>query len=324
MDDARLRGWLELWKGRLRQGEGEGRAGRGVQDAPDPSTTWGFVRPEAGDGGSGGGVGGGLLGELRRARIFGCPDGEEAMAAAYGVDLEARLVGPPVQAGLGGQIWSRLSHELNTARAEESLKQGRAQAGQDGGANPDAKALRASLVHFNHAVQCDPDRADIYLERAQTEYNLGTLTSPSRDACGEEETKEVEHEKVRLLRMALADLMTACRLQEELNFDARVTDMMAGIARVTGTELSFPIHRHAGLQACEKSLHQEALFKMSEENAERHRGDSASLEATVQPAQDPGADEKPDGPVTAGEGGRSQGKSGSHRKRRRRKRRRER
>lgn len=350
--DARLRAWLELWKGRRRKGGDGGRGGRDVRDAPDPSTTWGFVRPEAGDGGSGGGDGGGLLGELRRSRIFWCPDGEEAMAAAYGVDLGERLVGTPVEAGLGVQIWGRLSHELNAARAEESLKQGRAQVGQEGvegGANPDATALRASLVHFNHAVQCDPCRADTYLERAQVEYNLGILTRPSGDACDDEETKDVSSspkpEKVQLLRRALDDLMMACQLQDELNHDERVTGMLAGIARVTGTKLrnvpaitgreQHPVHRprrsspggwsHAGLQTCEKSLslNQEAPVKLSGESAERHRDESACLEAAMQPAQDPDADEKPEGPVIAAEGGRNQGKSGSHRKRRRRKRRRE-
>ncbi len=101
MGDPRLGPWLERWAA-------AGAGGAAAGPAPDPAETWGFVRPSgrAPGGGEGGAAGAGsLLGELRRARIFWCPDCEEGMAEAYGVDLDAGFVGGAVRAGVPAKVW---------------------------------------------------------------------------------------------------------------------------------------------------------------------------------------------------------------------------
>ena len=161
MEDPRLGPWLERWAA-------AGAGGAAAGPAPDPAETWGFVRPSdrapGGEEGEAAGAGG-MLGELRQARIFWCPDCEEGMAAAYGVDLDAGLVGETLRAGVPAKVWGLMLSELNVARAREGMQQGQALVKQG--------RLEEAIIHFNHAVQCDPARADLFVARAEVEYKLG-------------------------------------------------------------------------------------------------------------------------------------------------------
>ena len=304
MGDPRLGPWLERWAA-------AGAGGAAAGPAPDPAETWGFVRPSgrAPGGGEGGAAGAGsLLGELRRARIFWCPDCEEGMAEAYGVDLDAGFVGGAVRAGVPAKVWGLMLAELNVARARDGMQQGQALVTQG--------RLEEALLHINHAVQCDPARADLFVARAQVEYKLGG------GGGGEHPEQLVQ------LKRASKDLQAAIELGWDpltAQRNESIRAMLEGLLRVAETKGGVELDREAfrglrdpGNVRADPSLGHSAEEESPKRTASEERKDFAGAAS----GKGEGGREVPRPRSASGE--RGDRDEGVHRKRRRRKHRRER
>ena len=305
MEDPRLGPWRARWAA------AGGAAGAAAGPAPDPAATWGFVRParRAPGGEEGGDAAGarGLLGELRWARIFWCPDCEEGMAAAYGVDLDAGLVGGTVRVGVPAKVWGLMLSELNVARACEGMQQGQALVAQG--------RLEEAILHFNHAVQCDPARADLFVARAEAEYKLGGGEG------GERPQQLVQ------LKRASQDLQAAIELGWDpltAQRNENVRAMLEGLIRAGETKGGLEFDREAitgprghGPLRADPSMGDSA----EEEAPEVAAGEGMQAFAGGAGGEGRGEGGAPELPSALG--GRDDRDPGGHRKRRRRKHRRE-